>query len=169
MKYVIVLVIGLVVGFFVSRLTASPPPPAPVCNACPVCASTTGSSGRADLSPTDVKDDATAAAQETNVPDTLNVQKGKGSNQYASVHFTADLLNQMEAQWADLPKQATFIRDDQGWSVETVKTGSLFAKAGFTKGDFITNMAVESFHGQGQHENSDADRVIRIIDQVSGM
>ena len=169
MKYVIVLVVGLVAGFFIARATATAPPLAPVCEACPVCASTAVSSGRADLPTSDVKDEATSAAQEANVPDTLVVQKGKNSTQYASVHFTADLINQMEAQMADLPKQATFIRDDQGWSVQKVAPGSLFAKAGFSKGDFITNMAVESFHGSGLRENSDADRVIRIIDQVSGM
>ncbi len=167
MKYVGLLLIGLVLGFGIGRYTAPVPPP-PVVESQPEPATPP---------PEDAVDQSSlepAAPPDTPV---TSVDKALPSNNLPppasgpSLNVNEDLVVQMEQQWDDLPNQIHMTREEKGWRVSFIQSGSPLAQAGVQAGDLITPEMVDAVSdgasGGGVDEDTVSDRLVNIFNYVS--
>jgi hypothetical protein len=155
MNYVLVLIIGLLIGYLFGHDTgkheAPPPPPVAAieCPASPKKMELIGSSRVLTL-----RTENKVVAKNTSTPAKLGRQ----------VIIGGSLVSQMENAWNELPKQIQLRREDDGWRVLQIEQGSLFAKSGLMEGDLITDKAIESL----RIESGDLpERFFRIFNHVT--
>ena len=77
-----------------------------------------------------------------------------------------DLVQRLERNWTDLPRQAQLENEAGGWRVRFIDKDSLFAEIGLQPGDFISHQAIQNLKFANAGNSYLSDRVIRILNHV---
>jgi hypothetical protein len=83
------------------------------------------------------------------------------------ITLTTHTIAEMEDNWNFLGQDIQLAREAEGWRITELGSSSLFAKAGFVKGDLITEKAVASLSDSEQGQDNLSQRFQKILRSVT--
>lgn len=81
--------------------------------------------------------------------------------------LTSTLIQEMENSWGELLYQMRLRREETGLRIVEIQPGSLFARAGFTQGDLITDKALEGIREIDVNNEQLTERFLQILRHVT--
>jgi hypothetical protein len=83
------------------------------------------------------------------------------------ITLTSHTIAEMENNWHDLGQDIHLAREADGWRITELGNNSLFAKAGFAKGDLITEKAIAMLRDTEQGQDNLPERFQQILRSVT--
>jgi hypothetical protein len=83
------------------------------------------------------------------------------------ITLSSHTIAEMENNWNNLGQDIRVAREDDGWRITELGRNSLFAKAGFVKGDLITEKAVAALHDSEVGYDNLPERFSRILRSIT--
>ena len=154
---ILILLVGVGLGYFLSTklLRPSIPPEAPQLPMMNMSIESSISKKSSEV----IHNSTIAASQNS----TLSIHKPK---QTATVILDEAAVAEFENQWNDLKNQARARYKDGGWEINLLKANSLFSKAGFHDGDFISYQTVMNGYS-GEEGPALSQKIISIFNEIS--
>jgi hypothetical protein len=162
MRYLPVLLLGLILGYSVGH---RPVPPPPVHEECPT--NNDNHAGEASSPhPIPIAKVVALPPKILNMKPVERTVASEPPRRPRQITVTSQMVAKLEMDWNNLPQQVRLMRENEGWRVIVLQANSLFAELGLKEGDLITNVAVESL-GAGQPDADLPVRFSNILRQVT--